>query len=264
MAGFLYFRSGDTRPMDRQQIDELQLGYAFDRRSEIESRELRGETPSGQAGVLFCDARRQHGRAATYDAQQQVWARIPLAAGRQELYAGFWLSARPTPADLARDTQLPGAGVRLADGETWLIPCVRDFDEQTGDYVSQLPAYLAVDDSGNVTRGRVVAAYRQLWEETLPLVDEKILGGDHGEQAVLQGVVALLRANYHVSAIEISAAELVADDETIGVIAIVASNFRRFQKWLTSLQDEDEEGQKKSPEFPPTLTGSASSVGAAG
>lgn len=262
MASFLYFRENDTRPLNREQIEELGLGYAFAADAEIESREIRGDTPhpDNRPGVVFHDSRRSP-HAAGYNEHEQVWRQMPDRDGRPPLWVGMWVMDRPKPEDLAREQQLPGCYVRLADEQQWLIPAVREYDQAEGDFRSLLPAYVSMDDRGRVTRGRVVAAHRQLWEATLPLVDEKVLQGEHAEEAVLGGVVALLRANYRIDLPEIALGEFVVDDATIAAVAMVCSQARRFQEWVQQISDTDAEGEKKNRLSPPTPTGCDTSAG---
>lgn len=253
---FLYFKSGNTsKVVSKEDVAELGLEYALGQ--SIENREVLNG-PGGQKGVVFCDSERSGDRAAGYFPDQQTWREMPARDGRPPLYIGYWNDAPPTPASLARKTQLPAAPVLMADDRYWQIPIVRNYDEQSDTYTSNLPAYLDYDEQGNITKGRVLGCYKRLWDLTAPVADIKFGTGDPNvsEQQLFTAVVALLQANYVVDLPELAVLGVLADDYSLTAAIEVSCRLDRLKRWIAEAEE-----QKKTTTTPPIPPGSTTSAG---
>lgn len=239
MAGFLYFRAGDTRPITRDLIAKYGLGYAFT--GGLTNRPTSSTSPSGTPGLVFADASRQEGQDVGYHPDRQTWRKLPRVEGRPELWVGYWNEAKPGPSDLERTPMLRGPKVRLADGNSWQIPIVRRFDDIEQQWRCELPAYLDVDDSGRVVRGTPRGEYAKLWEITTPLADSRIDGGTITDDELFAAIEALLQANYVVGLSELTAIHALSDDETLAIICTVATRYDTFVSWLESAKKKNVE-----------------------
>lgn len=244
MAGFLYFRAGDTRPITRDLIAKYGLGYAFT--GGLTNRPTSSTSPSGTPGLVFADASRQEGQDVGYHPDRQTWRKLPRVDGRPELWVGYWNEAKPGPLDLARLKQLRGVPVTLADGRDWDIPIVRRFDGIEATWKSELPAAWVCDDDGNLVPGSTPKAmYAHLWDLTTPIADAmlSIAGGESEEMpdqvAVGRAVVALLATNYALGAAEIELLELVANDEAHSIV-LVATRYDTLIDWMSQKKTCDQ------------------------
>lgn len=244
MAGFLYFRAGDTRPITRDLIAKYGLGYAFT--GGLTNRPTSSTSPSGTPGLVFADASRQEGQDVGYHPDRQTWRKLPPVEGRPELWVGYWNDAKPGPVDAARPKQLRGVPVTLADGHDWEIPIVRSFDGAEQGWKSELPSAWVCDESGGLLPGTMPkAAYAHLWDLTTPIADAmlSIAAGEADEMpeaaAVGRAVVALLATNYTLSAAEIELLEIISTDEAHGVV-LVATRYDTLLNWMAQKKTCDQ------------------------
>lgn len=252
---FLYFKAGSiAKVVTKQDVRELGLEYALG--DSIENREVLSG-PGGQRGVVFCDSARAGDRSAGYFPDQQTWREMPTRDGRPPLWIGYWNDAPPTPESLARASQLPGVPVLMADERHWLIPIVRNYDEQRDVYTSNLPAYLDYDGEGRIVPGQVLACHQRLWDLTAPVADAQFGTGDplESEQQLYTAVVALLTANYVVDLPELVVLGVLASDYSLATVVEVSCRYDRLKKWIA-----ESEEQKKT-ESTPTEPGSSTSAG---
>lgn len=258
MAGFVYFRSGDTRSVDLDAVRSWGLGYAF---NQVECRQTNDKSPSGKPGLAFADPERIKPRATGVDMSAQTWRRLTFNPNGPELFVGYWNDAKPTPADLARPNMLHGDSVLLADDHRWQIPKVRRFDEAIPGFSCALPSYWDLDDKGNPKAGAVLAAYRHLWDATAPYASRKFEAEIEDDAVpptdaeLLRCVAELLKANYVVDLPELVLIQALSSEENTALVPLSAVDFFELWKWTAS--------QKKT-ESPPTADGSITSDGEMG
>jgi len=250
MGGFLYFRSGDTRPIGLDGVTGLGLGYILDDGSSIETRQVNAGSPSGKAGLVFADSSRHDPKHLVgINLAEQVWREMPASGDRAELWIGYWKDSKPVPDDLARPSMLRGPKLKMADGNAWQVPIVRRYDESLDQWESELPAILDYDKQGHIIRGKPLEKYKQLWDITAVLAGEQF-ERDSGEnieiddQQVYRAVVALLQANYVVALPELVILEALADDDSLSLVALASCRYDQLMKWIEASD------QKKSESSP--------------
>jgi hypothetical protein len=197
---------------DRVKVDELLdagLGYVFDPETASEPTSTftprtvsRG--PGGQSGLIVSTNDRYCG----YYENAQMWRQ---EAG-EDYWVGMWKDEPPTPETLARSNQIPGVYLRLDDGNTWLIPKARHFEEFDGEILARtvLPTRLTRDADGRWYPGEIKPRYRRLWElvegylEAVTNSEEDDGGMVHVRFEDLDNlVIEAFQANYKVAATEI-------------------------------------------------------------
>lgn len=107
-----------------------------------------------------------------YNKKTQEWHRAPVLVEGYDgpgYWVGFERDAPPGPEELARQKQLAGHWVELADGKRWLAPVARLPIGEEG--VPALPRVvkLGADRAKTMT---VVASHRWLWDEACAFWDE--------------------------------------------------------------------------------------------
>lgn len=205
MAGLLYYVPGRVS-VDREDLAALGLSYAFERSPDCRQCQ-RG--PDGARGVVFADSRFVPPPELGYHEAKQRWTK---AAG-----SGVWIGvcndSPPTPADLARQSQIAGHLVTLADDQRYLCPVARAFDTN-GDspipYMT-LPQTVGVDENGDWGTGGVVPKFRRLWETACRWFDAVRAAGI-GEDSTVKfefadiadAALLALQTNYRVGKDEVS------------------------------------------------------------
>ena len=241
MAGFLYFKPHTTRNVTLAEAAAWGLGYAFER--EPLSCACMANTPTGGAGVVFADPRRHADGGIKMDMDAQVWRKMP-AAKHPELYIGYWKDAVPEPVDLARTQQLSGYSLRLADGNSWIVPTVRLFDESAGVLRTNLPCYIDIDEAGKPVNGQPLSAYSHLWDLTAPFAEEMLADGESPREATQEEIEntarTLLQTNYVVDWPEIAAAHVLTNQQMAHNIVAVAVDWPTYLRWR-------EVSKKKTP-----------------
>ena len=159
MPGLLYYLPG-LEGLTLADTAKVGLGHAFE--ADCTCRRVMASGPDGGAGLVAVDHRRQP--EPGYFADKQTWLKIPGNG------AGAWVGRytdRPVlPEDLAREEQLSGHPVRLADTQEWLVPVARACGEtRDGEPVTYqaVPTRIALDEEGNWIDGDVIDRYRPLW-----------------------------------------------------------------------------------------------------
>jgi hypothetical protein len=261
MSGFLYFRSGDTRPLTKEGIAKLGLSYAFT--GSIENRQTTGNSPSGKAGSVLAEDARHQGKTIGYYPDKQTWRKLPNVEGRPELWVGYWNDAKPGPEDLERKPMLPGeVSMMLGDGKRWVIPTLTEFDDaMKGE--CQLPAPLEYDDEGNLFTTKPTGIYGQLWDAVHPVALGVCFGSSEADAEIKEpsdaevrkAAFTLLRANYVVDMPELVALGCLRNDTTFRTIVMASCR----GKWLIEAIDEI----TKKNETPAVESGSDSSDGKA-
>lgn len=255
-CGFIYFVSGDDRPVTTEKLKRWGLSYAFT--GPLEHRPVNNHSPSGQPGGVFLEAARHEGKAAGYYKDQQTWRKLPRVEGRPELWVGYWNDAKPTSDDLLRKETIPGKVIMRLGGEGWSIPTLCELDDE-GKGESVLPAPMDYDEDGNLYVGRPIGTMAELWDLVHPVALGLCFGGSEGgreptDQEVQQAAFALITANYVVSMPELVCLGALQNDSSFRNIVIAAC---RGQWLLDTLEDLT---KKNDPQAEST---SSSSGGAA-
>jgi hypothetical protein len=202
MAGIIYFVPGV--PGVPPEMAE-RLGIAAAAGGHIAQGQI-DSGPGGQAGTLVKASGDQ--QRLRYDAAGQLWAPVKSQADAgQEAKVLYWLGCDkanpPGPAELARERQLPGRMVTLADGNQWLLPTARLASGGTN-----LPVRLRLADDGGDC-WEIVQACQGLWRlagEVWGLVVSQVArqagaeaeGEDWDDQRLIAAACTCLAANYRV------------------------------------------------------------------
>jgi hypothetical protein len=248
LAGFLYFRSGDSRPINRAGVNKLGLGYAFDG-SSVEARATSSGSPSGKAGLIFCAASRHEGKTVGYYPEQQTWRKLPRVEGRPELWLGYWNDAKPTPEDLSRASMLPGEVSMNLGGQQWLIATLTEFDDERKDGDCMLPAPLDYDDDGNLVAGKPVGINAELWDAVHPVALGLCFGGDGSgiaeptAQEIRLAAFSIIGANYVVDMPELVALGALENESTFRNIVMACCRGRWMLDALNDLAKKNEPPQ---------------------
>ena len=256
MSGFVYFVETKQKSLDLDGIRELGLGYAFE--SSPECSEALGDTPTGGRGLFFADHERLGEMRAGYAPDEQSWRDLPNLEGQPRRAIGFWKHRRPTPNDLQRKQTATGLLVRLNDDEMWQIPTVRKWDEQSNEWLCDLPCLYDYDSQGKLCRGQAIEKYRHLWDITAPIASLLFAAETDPEaeevtdDQAAEAAVELLKANYLVDLPELVVLDVLAKG-SLALIVNAAVMKDRLLEWIDTLQ-------KKSDD-PSTSTGSTTVAG---
>jgi len=226
----MYFADGFTNPITDEAVDHLDLRYAFDEVPMNGS--LSTRTPSGSQGMIMADRVRLGELDLAYRPDSQEWRKCP---GNESIYVGYWKKAAPTPSDLARDKQLPGEEVELADGAKWLIPRLRFWGGDSG-YQVALPTRVDLDESGQWTVGGVVPQYAEI-DKVAARMFEGMVSAKVGSglpltvAEALDIVAALLSVNYAVSKIELVMIGALSTNCGLEEACRVAMDYETAEQW---------------------------------
>jgi hypothetical protein len=200
---FQYFFP-NRRSIKLEQLLEAGLGYVFE--PETSARTKTPFTPipvtngpDGQHGLIVSLSDEHIG----YYKDRQVW--------KQEFGADYWVgmwtdpAKRPTPESLARENQIKGQWLRLADGHDWLLPMARHWVEFDGEiqFERTLPARLTRDEDGLWKPSDVTNRYRELWRLSMELWTSFVTYDMASFTEVDNAVIECFKTNYLVSASEI-------------------------------------------------------------
>lgn len=235
MSGFLYFLPNLDKPVELADCERAGLGYAFDRAPQ--SSPISGRTPSGTPGMLVWDAKRLGSCVPAYRPAEQTWRRMPRGGTRHDadLYLGMYRSPAPGPETLARELQLAGEWVKLADGREWLVPRLRFFSAQAG-FVTALPVRADLDDEGHWIVGEIDPRFQSL-DKVGARLYEAMVDGELGTaprltpSELLDIAAELLCANYCVSRVECAMLRLLSNDDLLTRIARVAMDWQTALEW---------------------------------
>lgn len=229
MAGFLYFRAGDARPITKDVAAKYGLAYAFP--AGFTNCQVNSNSPSKSQGHVFADPARHEGKRIGYFADQQTWRKLPTVEGRPELWVGYWNDAKPGPSDLERPNMLPGeVAMTLGDGKRWVIPTLTEFDPETKEGECALPAPLDYDDDGNLFTTKPVGEEGALWDIVHPVALGACFGSnepdaeikDASDLDVRTAALRLLRRNYVVDMPELVMLGCLRNDTTFRTIVIAS------------------------------------------
>jgi len=216
MAGLLYYLPETRQQIELAELREKRLGYAFE---DAPGHGTKVPTvcgvrhgPDKHGGVIIADPDRVKAHLIGHYPDKQTWRQVPKTAA----WVGFYRDDRPTPAELARSTALPGHMVTLGDGQRWLIPVARGWAEEddTLRWYQAVPTVTDVDAEGNWVESEPAEAYRDLWTMACRWLDAKV-GADVGEHTVTfdasdlhDAALVALATNYRVSRIEVGLLKL--------------------------------------------------------
>lgn len=242
MAGLLYWLPKLDRSIKIEDVRAAGLGHAFERGLAANTFHGKdGKKPFGAAGVTFADPDRVQ-KIGVYDGQ--TWKQAP----GQKFWIGWYDNQRPGPGDLARSKMLDGHCVRLADGNDYLAPVARGWNDSDDDpgWFHAVPRLTELDDAGNWIQGDVVAAYRPLWELATAWWDMKNRAAEAVEEGAEQvrvdfeidtfaglndAAAFALGQNYRVSKYEIAALGLF-DTHSAQRILDALVDGPTFRAWL--------------------------------
>jgi hypothetical protein len=143
-----------------------------------------------------------------------------------------------TPADLARNRQLPGLPVKLQDGQEWLIPIAK-----------QLPHKIELDADGEPVR-RILGRYAAFYAEAGKYYD-LLRGYRSGEPLTIAGAFAFaveaLALNYRINRDVADFLELFTEEN---ILWTIGATFELSELDAIAAQ------KKKAPRPPPALTSS--------
>ncbi len=198
MAGFIYFVDGMTPACRESELDKIGLRYAFPSTPDVRQA---CNGPGNQSGRVL--ARPGVSGRVGYFPDQQTW----IPSENEQFWIGWENGAKPTPADLARDDQIPGEFVEMADGNEWLIPTARDFQEVDGfaEWYTLLPQKMQ-RRYGEWIQGDVIDRHRDLWIAAEECWNECLSAMSSGSGLLISMdcAVTALQTNYHVGFDEVS------------------------------------------------------------
>lgn len=236
---FLYYIPSPSEPVTRNHLQQIGLGYAFDSSPSITHA---GAGPLGAAkGVYVANSRIIPSPDVTRD--NYTWRRIPWADGP---LVGLHKTKPYGPKQLARKEVLTGHPVELNDGNQWLIPIARRFDEAAVAFVPSVPAQLDIDEDGNWTDRGVNEKHKDLWEGAIRFFDEftTSLSGEDDEGGVylqsefFDDASKAIESNYLVSKIEIAMMGLLTD-HLAGEVMRVVSGLVEFAAYAQKKSEAD-------------------------
>ena len=218
---FQYFFP-DRRTIKLKQLLDAGLGYVFE--PETSARTKTPFTPipvtngpGGKHGIIVSLSDEHIG----YYKDKQVW--------KQEIDTEYWVgmwtdpAKRPTPESLARENQIKGQWLRLADGHDWLLPMARHWVEFDGDIIFRrtLPARLTRDDNGDWVPGEVKERYRELWRLATECWQKSTHGDGYEFREIDNLVIECFKTNYRMSAVEIDLLGIHEDHLRESAVAIL-------------------------------------------
>lgn len=243
---FLYYRPGHSRKVTLDDVKRWGLEYAFDKPPVCGP--CQNRTPDGNSGHVFLRSN-SDGEVPQVNLEKQTWRKLPGERMGEAVWVGVWNEAKPGPRELFKAGGLPGYEYELLDGNSWVIPLVRQYAE--GGHECTLPRLMDFDDEGNATDGEVIEKYRHLWELTKPVVDDLLAGYGLGpeqespltKQRVVQIAVELLATNYRVGIGEMTLLQAIANDSTVNGLCALSCDWPELERRMRA-QGDDEEAKK--------------------
>lgn len=226
MPGFLYFLPNE-RSYCPAMLSQYGLGHAIDPGvSMLHQQVMRG--PDNQPGMLLgASDRWTQGDVKWSDKLRHKPFPKPHAA-KQAICCWVDGEPLPTPSDLSRVKQLEGQALTLADGQSWIIPHARRWED--GSYAVRLPRTIDVDDDGSFVMGDVLPQYAAIWKHATTywqqMIDSAVAvqAGESGTFTInnpMQIIVDAIAANYRVSARELGVLQSIDDQLVESVLHIL-------------------------------------------
>lgn len=201
-----YFLPEESGTPTIEHLRERGLGHGFD--ATVASRRCeRG--PSGGDGMLVAATDRQ----LSYNPERQRWRQLPTTS--------IWFGWDDTvgPDAYAKEKQLPGELVTMADGQQWLVPTARDF--VAGGVICVLPmAYELQQDGKTWGSTTVLRQYQRYWDLSLELAINWAAPAGGKTSAfrfsdMFELVAEGLSINYRLSRLEVGVLGLLSSDPDI-------------------------------------------------
>jgi len=173
-----------------------------------------------------------------------------------DAWIGYWNDNRPTAKTLAKPKQLDGETVKLLDGESWIVPKLREYAETDSAklvYHQKLPSLLDYADDGMLIIGDVVPEYREVWEKSLAIADALTGGDNEGTVSLadqLEFAGPLLGINYYVSMFELTMLGIIGGEEAKAIVR-AALDFNSLEERIKNVLSRHSSGGTN------TTTGSA-------
>lgn len=196
MSGFLYYLPGGGT---QDGFTARGLGHLADASVSINS--ISGG-PDGGAGLIVTPPDAQGPHYGEYHHNSQTWVKYP----------GFWLgwytTNPPSAADVALPNPIGGHAVALEKGWIVTVPTARRFPSGTA-----LPQAMVLGADGQTLEAKPLARFAALTGGAQRIFDVLTGEGDAvlPYQDLWQTVTAALALNYRISGAELSALELVTD-----------------------------------------------------
>jgi hypothetical protein len=151
---------------------------------------------------------------------------------------------RPTPDELARADVISGQWLTLDDGNAWLIPSARRFQERDGllESALNLPQRLTLNEQGDWVLGGIKARYERLWKLACTYGDAWSTAlseaqEDSGtcvirldDKVLLDTAVEAVKTNYRAGAIELDMLG-VFDQEVMWKVLAILIDQGTFESW---------------------------------
>jgi len=203
MSRFLYYLPEIADPTDALQVAHLATVIP---RHRLEHRKCeRG--PDTASGLMIASTIHTDSATLGYYPDKQTWQRCQEGA----FWLGWYTDHPPGPSDLARERQIDGHWVRLADGQRWLVPVARRFPVGTA-----LPQVLYLSETGELI-GDVEPAYvgfgqraETLWEQFMAYHTGELTEDEVSIRDFWDFAVEALSLNYRVGQWEVSALRLLS------------------------------------------------------
>jgi hypothetical protein len=219
MRSFFYF-------VPNRQIltlaDSAKIGLAYAFEAGIDCTQVQNGL-GGQPGIVCAQQDSYVLGKNGYHASQQIWRQIPGS----EVWVGHYRDELPGPEDLARAKQLSGWSLELGDGQRWVVPMARSYNEHGSGEDAELrwsvglPQRLDLAADGRWTRTGISPRYAALWELAegwLRMRTQTSSPDDHArfdEQGETDGAVCALQANYRLGRVEAALLGLFQVDDMV-------------------------------------------------
>lgn len=243
MSVFLYFIEGQDKVAKPERLKEIGLDDVMRGITPTCCGCQRGPGDKGAGGLVFA-APPADGSAVKigYYPSEQTWQK----SVNGKYWLGWFTDQPPMPKALARSEQIAGHYIRLGDGNEWLVPEARVFDQGTN-----LPEALVLGAKGEVVRqplqrfAQMSADAERIWLQ-LRAELRHVEAGSRDDSAAPEAVrdyeplsdaecfdiaVRALQFNYRIGPQEVSALTLLdtASSELLNGTLVGMETLRKFR-----------------------------------
>lgn len=225
---------------------EYGLGHAFNSTHPPKCcKSSEGPRPDRSGGIILSSTTDRIG----YYPNRQKWRAMH---GNPDVWIGMETEHVPTPSDLAHEKQADGEWLTLADGNRWLIPRARQWEEHEQLVLPRevLPAPLDVNEFGHLVRGEIDKHYRELWTLANEYYEaERDAEGETFKFDMTRLVSVALQANYRASVSEWILMGVLYPEVPQQVAAIITDSARLVEflkKNLTSDRSQQADDSSRS------------------
>ena len=276
MSGLLYFLPKATREIKAADAAAAGIGYAIDDR--LTPSQCQNNGPGGcGGGVVLADCRRVESHLVRFLPEKQIWRKIPGT----DAWVGRRRDGPTGPQDLQRADSLGGHFVKLLDGNDWLVPVARGWNECDGElrWFYNVPRALELDEDGKWQQGGVLPRFAEIWDLALRWEESRrtaaIAAGDDdtgdgtGDKIVtfdfqdtIAAAVTALAVNYAIGPAEAALLGLLSEELANEVLDALIDLPTRTA-WFSADAHEDEQ-KKTAAAGGSTSAGSAAATRATG